>query len=277
MLASAEQHVREGRLDEALAQLEVAVRGDASSARLRVFLFQLLCVRGDWDRALRQLQVAAQLDPANEPMARAYREVIRCELFRRELFEGRRAPLLFGEPEAWVAHMVEAVKLDGVGEHDAAARVRERAFEEAPAVGGDVDELPFAWIADGDSRLGPLFEAFINGQYYWVPLTRLRIVELEPPTDLRDLVWLPAQITTEGGSSFPAFLPVRYPSSETSSDSMIRLSRRTSWRERAGEYGWVGLGQRVFVSDKGEHALLETRRLVFRTDSVELSKDPGGG
>jgi protein involved in temperature-dependent protein secretion len=29
---------------------------------------------------------------------------------------------------------------------------------------------------------------------YWVPFSRLAEVRIEPPTDLRDIVWLPAQL-----------------------------------------------------------------------------------
>jgi len=51
----ARESLREGRLEEALAQLQTQVRKEPGDARLRVFLFQLLSVMGRWDRALRQL------------------------------------------------------------------------------------------------------------------------------------------------------------------------------------------------------------------------------
>ena len=100
---SAEELIRDGKVDEALAALQQEVRANPADAKRRVFLFQLMCVLGQWDRALTQLNVAAGMDPSTLAMAQTYREAIRCELFRSEVFEGRRAPLIFGAPEEWVA------------------------------------------------------------------------------------------------------------------------------------------------------------------------------
>ena len=57
-LAAAEQAVREGDLDGALRNLQDQVRKEPSKAELRVFLFQLLAVMGQWERANTQLNVA---------------------------------------------------------------------------------------------------------------------------------------------------------------------------------------------------------------------------
>ena len=52
-----------------------------------MFLFQLLGVMGQWERAATQLKVAAELDPAM-PMVQTYREAIRCEWCADEVFAG---------------------------------------------------------------------------------------------------------------------------------------------------------------------------------------------
>jgi type VI secretion system protein ImpE len=83
-------------LNEELSELQKQVRGDASNAKLRVHLFQLLCLLGDWPRALAQLQVCAQLDAKALPMAQAYREAIRCETFRNDVFAGKKTPQVMG-------------------------------------------------------------------------------------------------------------------------------------------------------------------------------------
>ena len=56
-------------LVDELAELQASVRKDASSSKLRIHLFQLLCVMGNWQRALAQLQVCAQMDAKALPMA----------------------------------------------------------------------------------------------------------------------------------------------------------------------------------------------------------------
>ncbi len=46
---------------------------------------------GQWDRALTQLDVAADLDAGALAMAQMYREAIRCERLRAEVFDGRKS------------------------------------------------------------------------------------------------------------------------------------------------------------------------------------------
>ena len=48
----AEQMLQSGRLDEALEALTRQVRDNPADAELRVFLFQMLAVRGRWERAM---------------------------------------------------------------------------------------------------------------------------------------------------------------------------------------------------------------------------------
>lgn len=61
-VAAAEQAIRDANPDAALKYLQDGVRANPSDSKLRVFLFQLLSVLGQWDRALNQLNVAAELE-----------------------------------------------------------------------------------------------------------------------------------------------------------------------------------------------------------------------
>ncbi|MDQ6620842.1 MAG: virulence protein SciE type, partial [Pseudomonadota bacterium] len=90
-----------GGLGEELKRLQANVREHPDDPKLRTYLFQLLAVQGDWQRALNQLQVVAQIDAGALPMAQMYREAIRCEAFRTEVFAGRRTPSILGEPPGW--------------------------------------------------------------------------------------------------------------------------------------------------------------------------------
>jgi len=260
-LADAEASLRAGDPDAALAQLQAAVRTQPGNAKLRVFLFQLLAVLGQWERALNQLNVATELDASTLAMAQMYRETLRCELLRTEVFAGKRVPLLFGEPDQWVALLLESLLTAGRGDKAAAASLREQAFELAPATSGRLDDTPFAWLADADGRLGPMCEAVINGRYYWLPFSRLASIVLEAPADLRDFVWAPAHFTFTNGGEAVGVIPTRYPGSETAADGTIKLARRTEWLEQDGDY--LGLGQRLLVTDAGEYPLLDVRRIEF--------------
>lgn len=252
--------VRAGRLDEALKALSEQVRAKPAEGRLRVFLFQILSVMGEWKRALTQLNVAADLDAANLLMANAYRPILQCEALRAQVFAGARSPIIFGDPQPWIASLVQALSLDAQGHAAQAAASRANAFEQAAPASGTVDGKPFEWIADADSRLGPCLEMIVDGRYGWAPWTHLKAISFEAPADLRDLVWAPAHVTWAAGGQTVAFVPVRYAGTETQKDAALRLGRRTDWRELTSETS-AGLGQRLLATDEGDYPLLEVREI----------------
>jgi type VI secretion system protein ImpE len=271
---AAETSLRQGDLSAALAHLQEQVRDKPAEAKLRIFLFQLLCVRGEWERALNQLKVASGLDPAALAMAQMYGEAVRCEAIRTDVFGGRKAPMVFGEPEQWLALLIESLLVAGRGEPQKANELRERAFEEADTSAGDINGQPFEWVADADSRLGPVLEAVINGRYYWVPFSRLAAVTVEEPEDLRDMVWMPAQLQFENGGESVALIPTRYPGSEASDDGLIALARKTEWQEVAPDTHH-GLGQRIIATDAIDVPLLELRKLVVHARAADATAGSG--
>ena len=265
---SAENALREGRLDDALDLLQADIRKKPQDKHLRVFLFQLLAVSGAWERALRQLNVLVEMDAQYALLAQTCRPLIACEVFRAELFKGTRAPSCFGEPPSWFGPLIEALRLSATGEHTAAQTLRDQAFEQAEAMPGKIDGTPFAWIADADSRLGPVLEAVLEGRYFWVPFVRIREIAFEPAADLRDRVWLPAQFTWANGGEAVGFVPTRYPGSEDG-NAALRMAATTEWRDEGGVA--LGLGQRMLATDQDDFGLLEIRE-------IELdSPDAGAG
>jgi type VI secretion system protein ImpE len=261
--AAAEQALREGDAKRALESLLPLVRSQPGDARLRIFLFQLLAVLGQWQRALDQLAVVGELDAAALPMVQTYREAIACELLRREVFAGRRAPLLFGEPETWVALLIEALLREGRGEAAAGRRLRDEALEQAPASPGMLgDDTRFEWVADADLRLGPTLEVIVNGRYYWLPWSRIARVDVEPPVDLRDAVWMPVRLAFTNGGEAVGLVPTRYPDTELAAGDALALARRTEWRESPAGL-MLGLGQRIVATDDGEVALMDLRSVVL--------------
>lgn len=271
-LQLAEQAVRNGDPEAALQTLQEQVRRDPSDAKLRVFLFQLLCVLGQWERALTQLNVAAELDPKALAMAQMYREAVQCERLRTEVFAGKKSPVVFGEPEQWLALLIESLLTRESSGEAQAQQLRARAFEEAPATAGAIEGHPFEWIADADMRLGPVCEAIINGRYYWVPFARLSRIDLDKPEDLRDVVWMPAHFQFANGGESVGLIPTRYPGSEASSEPGIRLARVTVWNEQSPDV-FVGLGQRIFTTDAGDHAIMDVRTIVLGEAAADAPQE----
>ncbi len=270
---AAEQSLKGGDPVAALAHLQEQVRAKPADPKLRIFLFQLLCVLGQWERALNQLDVASNLDPEALAMAQTYRDAVRCETVRDEVFEGKKSPMIFGQPEQWLALLIESLLVAGRGEHERSQQLRSKAFEDAPASQGEIDGQAFSWISDADSRLGPVLEAVINNRYYWVPFSRLIKIQLEPPEDLRDMVWIPARLQFENGGESVALIPTRYPGSQTDADGLIALARKTVWAE-IGPDMHSGLGQRIIATDIADVPLLEAREISI-TGTVNETTEPG--
>lgn len=261
---SAEQFLKDGDIAAALTSLKQLIRSDAANAKYRVFLFQILAVTGDLQKALDQLNVIGELDASALPMVQTYRETLACEVLRKEIFAGSRSPLIMGDPDDWIARLLQSLKLGAAGQWEQAEELRNDAFDMAPTTSGTIDGQPFEWIADADSRLGPVLETIVNGRYYWVPFQRIRQIDIEAPTDLRDAVWLPANFVWSSGGETVGFIPTRYSGSELSDDNGVKLARKTIWQEPTPNTV-LGFGQRMLTTDTGDYSLMDVRKIVFDT------------
>jgi type VI secretion system protein ImpE len=267
-----------GDLAGALHALKQQVRQRPDDVKLRIFLFQLLAVLGDWKKSLEQLEVCGELDAGTLAMVATYRAAVQCESLRDAVFAGRTTPIVFGRPQPWVALLVQALRDDAAGDAAAAAAHRAQAFDDAPASAGTLDGQPFAWIADADSRLGPVLEVVVAGRYGWLPFEAIAWIELQPPEDLRDLVWAPAQLGFAQGGDTVALVPVRYAGTAEQDDGALRMARRTEWLAIAdGQFR--GLGQRLLTTESREVALLECRslRMAGFPDEAADHNPVGGG
>lgn len=251
----------------ALRILTDQIRQKPQDFKQRVYLVQLLCILGQWNRALTQLTVAAELDATAIPMKQVYADAIQGEGLRADVFAGKRSPMLFGQPDEWTALLIESVMQAGRGNTndgnaDLAEDLRTRAFDAAPSHSGTINGEAFDWLCDGDMRLGPVLEAYVNGRYYWIPFDRLTTVKIEAPEDLRDYVWTPAHLTFVNGGETLALIPTRYPGSENSRDGQIQLAKKTEWIEIRPTV-FAGLGQRSFSSNTSDYALMDIREIKF--------------
>ncbi len=246
-------------LKQAEADLIARLRRTPGDVDARMQLFRVSVLLGNLDRADNQLDACVRLAPDLLETVAVYRRAVLCERQRRRVFDGQQSPRLLGEPPQWVALLAQAL-----ASRPAAAGVPliRAALDQAPAVGGTLDGLRFEWIGDADARLGPVLEAFVAGQYYWVPLQRVSRLSLQPPGDALDLAWYPGTLTLVSGDSQPVFVPARYPGTEQSGDPPLLPARATDW-QRLDDGLDIGPGQRVFCTDLGDHPLLDCRELVL--------------
>jgi type VI secretion system protein ImpE len=262
LLPTADDLFRGGDLDGARLALVEIVRARPADAEARMFLFQLLAILGEWEKARRQLDTIAQLSPEASMLATAYGQAIEAEGVRATFFASGGAIHLHGGGSPWMTDLAEALAAFATGDSETGEAARERAFDAAPDTPGTIDGTPFDWIADADARFGPALEAIIGGRWGLVGFDQIASIKSTGARDLRDTVWYPVQLMFHNDQSVAAMLPARYPGSEAADDAMIRLGRSTAWH--VGPSGEVGLGQRLFgLSDGEERGLVGVREIVF--------------
>jgi len=276
---TAKDCLKRGDLQASLEDVQRLLRKNPGDLEHRISLFELFAVMGAWEKARVQLSILSEMAPKTDVsdmkvMVQTYGQLLRCEAVREAVFKADRTPNVLGDPEPWIAKMVQALRSACEGDTDASLSHYRDALVAAPASSGTINGQHFAWIGDSDRRLGPVIEAVINGRYFWVPFDRVAKMTLESPADLRDLVWLPATFAWTNGGQSIGFIPTRYPGSELSADSNIQLGRKTVWQD--DDALTTGLGQRVFATDQDDYALMDVRIVEFahesRPGSVETAR-----
>ncbi|WP_334190302.1 type VI secretion system accessory protein TagJ, partial [Noviherbaspirillum sp.] len=188
----------------AQADLMARLRKSPGDVDARLHLFRFAVIDGNWDRASVQLDTAEQFDASLAHTAMVYRRNIACERTRHAVFSGATAPVFLGTPPRWVGYLVQA--LHETSDQPRAA-LASAAFDEAATVSGTINGEPFEWLADADNRLGPVLEAFVDGNYYWIPFEHIAGLSINPPEDLLDLAWCPCELTLRNGGICNSYIP----------------------------------------------------------------------
>ncbi len=266
-MTTAETLLRDGDITGARTDLVEMVRKSPGSVEARMFLFQLLCVTGEWSKARAQLAALAQLSPEAQMLSVAYGQAIDAELIRADVFAGKAPVALLVKSDGWAQDLAAALGHELAGRGAEAEEARTRAFDAAPDMPGSLDGEAFDWIADADLRFGPSVEAIIAGKWGLLPFDSIEYIRSKGPQDLRDTLWLPVQVGFKSGQSVAGFLPTRYPLTESKGQPGDILARSTQWVDAAtiGQgSGEAGIGQHVLTLSGGEeHGLLSLRNLTF--------------
>ena len=110
----------------------------------------------------------------------------------------------------------------------------------------------------------PMFEAYIDSKYYWIPghrVARISLAAAEPIC----AIWSGCRRSSPGpmGANPPASCRCATRDDGAPTDSGLRLARKTEWVEK-GEGLYFGLGQRSFSTDDREYSFLEMRKSPSR-------------
>ncbi|MFJ3461296.1 type VI secretion system accessory protein TagJ [Achromobacter spanius] len=255
-------------LAEAIEDAMGKIQRQPASVRLRWLLFQLLCINGDWIRAIKQLQVWASLSTDHLRTAQVMRELLRAEAYRCEVFKGAKEPGWLDAPDAWSTRLAEANVAMAAGDFPRADPLRSAALDDAPASAGHANPgEAFNWITDSDTRLGPHCELYFSGGYRWVPFSRIARLSFPPVQEALDLIWRQCKVTLCDQTELSAYMPARYPVSRDDDDA-IKLATVTRWTDH-GDTTVAGAGQRTWTTDAGEIAMLSVLSMHVEGQTVE--------
>jgi type VI secretion system protein ImpE len=250
-VVDADSFLKAGDLAQAKKEILASVKRAPQDQKARMYLFQLLLITGDWDKAEVHLRALSQLSPEAHMLATVYSALILTEKARSAAFHGKvEAPILIGG-SPWAEGVSASIMQRGLGNVDEALRLHSEALDLAGNTKGLFNDTSFEWIADVDGRLGPVFEAVLGGQWGLIPFEAVQQIKCEGPQNLRDLVWLPAEFRFRTGQSGAGFLPARYFGSEASENPEVQLGRTTIYISGAGGEE-VPMGQKMFWTSEGD-------------------------
>ena len=242
---------KEGRLAEAILAQNSEVKRQPADQDARYLLFMLLCFAGELERAEKQLDVLGRQDEKAQMGGLLYRSLLGAELERRKVFEQGARPVLPPDPPGYLEERLRGLESLRAGDLEGLEKSIDRAVDESPILSGKLNGRDFEGLRDYDDLLGTVVEIFAGGRYLWMPLDRLRRLEIGGPATALDTLWHPAKLEDADGEEADIHLPVLYAGSHAYENEAVQLGRVTEWVGR-GEY-YTGAGQHIFlVSHEGE-------------------------
>jgi type VI secretion system protein ImpE len=251
-----------GQLAEAVAAAGAAVKRAPTDLGARILLAELLAFSGNAERADVILDAASDVDPSAAVVVAEFRQLLRAEMARRQLFRDGRVPEFLGEPTAAQRHALAALVASRAGDAEAAARETAAAEAARPHPRGTQAGQAFDDMRDADDVLASSLEVLTTtGKYFWVPIERVASVAFHAPKRPRDLLWRRASLSVADGPDGDVYIPATYAAPE-GADASLLLGRSTDW---AGpDEGPVrGLGQRTFLIGDEAVAIMELGTIEF--------------
>lgn len=242
-----------GRLAEAIDLQEGILSADPQDASARLGLIELLLFTGQLDEARSHLAIIESEDPNWPDAARMFRRLVKAEHRRSHRI---RRPIIIPEPipehakARWMA-----VRCLREGDSARAVKWVDRADERSPTIRGFLDGVEFASLRDADDRFASVLEAFVDGEYVWIPLEALSRVRLEPGRFVLDQFVRSASVRLKDGLELAVQLPLIYPGSH----------------EADGEFA-VGLETDEVCPDDGPIRCVGAKLLIVDDEEMPLDE-----
>lgn len=252
-----------GRLDDAIAAANAAVRAAPAEAGPRMLLAEFLLFAGNAQRADTLLDALTTMEPSVAVPVAAFRQLLRAEEARRQVWTEGRVPEFLGTPPAHVMRLLEALVALRSGDAAEAERLAQEAEAARPPSSGTLDGAAFDDFRDADDLCAGVFEVLTTtGKYFWIPTERIIEAHFHKPERPRDLFWRRVTMSVRDGPDGDVFIPALYVAPGPGQADPIRLGRATEWT--GGDGSPVrGLGQRMFLVGEEGRTVMELGELAF--------------
>src|ERR1700761_4201236 len=198
-MASSDDLLRSGDLDAVRAELIDTVKRAPGDPGARMYLWQLMALSGEWDKAVTHLRVLTQLSAEAQMLGTVYNQAIAAEKTRLDAWAGKAPFNVLVSSSPWIDTLAQALGALARGELEEGERLRDEAFDGAGDTPGALQDEKFGWIPDSGPPLGPCFEAFVAGRWGLMPVEAITRIKTEGPKDLRDIIWLPVELFLRSG------------------------------------------------------------------------------
>jgi type VI secretion system protein ImpE len=251
-----------GDLPGAVAAANTAVRKSPADLGARVVLAEMLVLSGNLDRADVILDAASQAQPDAAVVVAEFRQLLRADQARRQLWRDGRVPEFLGEPTESQKRLLQALVALRAGETAEAGRLAAEAEEARPRAAGTAGGTPIDDFRDVDDLCAGFFEVLTTtGKYFWIPTERVVSVEFHAPKRTRDLIWRRANMSVANGPDGEVYIPAIYASNDPDLASRYRLGRATDWLEEGGPVR--GVGQRLYLAGEEAVSIMDLTTLGF--------------
>ncbi|KXJ98795.1 MAG: virulence protein, SciE type [Acidobacteria bacterium OLB17] len=251
-----------GDLDAATQAVLDHVKTSPTDIQARIFLFELALFGGNWERAEKQLDVIGHQDAGALIGSVIFRQNLAAEKDRLSFFEEGLKPGILAPPPSYIEDLLNGNNRVREGSIFEARSIFDTIEEERPAFACKVNGEDVEDFRDYNDSTMCVFEVFFKESYSWLPFENVVSIEFFEPKSLRDLYWRQANVELNTGTSGEMFLPTLYAGSWKSSDDLIRLGRKTDWRD-LGEDLFVGEGQKLYWMDGKERSIMDLRTIEF--------------
>lgn len=252
-----------GQIAQAVEIVTADVKKKPGDIESRALLAQLLCFKGELERADKQLDVISTQSPESAMTVALFRQLIRGEQARTEFHTKGRVPEFLVEPSDSLKLVLKAGIAIRENHPEEAVELLTEAEEMRPEIQGTCNGQPIEDFRDLDDFYVGFFEVLTStGKYYWIPTEKIRRIDFHEPSSPRDLFWREVEMDVEQGPEGVVYLPAIYYGSAASDDEKVQRGLATDWLEP--ESGPVrGIGQRMFLMGEQDISMMDLQSLEF--------------